>query len=54
MLQFTQGGGGALRPPLENDSRDHFWGQIDLWYKNYVKLGLEVIQGGVIMAPRIK
>ena len=29
---------------LENDSRNHFWGQIDLWPKKYVKLGLEVVK----------
>ena len=35
--------GGHYDPPLENDTRDHFWGQINLWPKNYVKLGLEVV-----------
>ena len=32
MLWFTMG------PPLENDSRNHFWGQIDLRPKMYVKM----------------
>ena len=25
-----------MTPPLENDSRDNFWDQIDLWPKKYV------------------
>ena len=29
---------------LENDSRNHFRGQIDFWPKKYVKLGLEVVK----------
>ena len=33
-----------MPPPLENDSRNHYWGQIDLWPKKYVKLGLEVMK----------
>ena len=37
-------GGGIMAPPLENESRNHFWGQIDLWPKKYVKLGLEVMK----------
>ena len=36
--------GGHYGPPLEIDSRNHFWGQIDLWPKKYVKLGLEVMK----------
>ena len=30
--------------PLENDSREHFWDQIDLWPKKYVKVGLEEVK----------
>ena len=37
-LQFTRGG----HYDLEIDSRDYIWGPIDLWPKNYVKLGLEM------------
>ena len=36
-------GGGYYAPP-GNDSRDNFLGQIDLWPKMYVKLGLEVMK----------
>ena len=43
MLQFTWWGG-YYAPPLENDSGDNFWGQIDLWPKMSVKLGLEVMR----------
>ena len=45
-------GGGALLPPLENDSRDHFWGQIDLCPKKYAKLGLEVVKKKLNGCPK--
>ena len=28
---------------MENDSRNHFWGQNDLWPKKHVKLGLGAV-----------
>ena len=37
-------GGLLCPPPLENDSGDNFWGQIDLWPEKHVKLGLEVVK----------
>ena len=36
--------GGHYGPTLENESRDQFWGQIDLRPKKYVKLSLEVLK----------
>ena len=41
-----------MMTPLENDSRDHFWGQIDLCPKKYAKLGLEVVKKKLNGCPK--